>query len=106
IVSSFALGLPWGAEGVARSYAAVYNSIIIPLAIWMIGITGPVRRTHLVRLYGEAILWAGAVALAAFLGALVAPADSVLQLLAGGLSSAIVVLLGMWMTPAGRGSLE
>jgi len=43
IVGSIVLGLPWGAIGVATSYASVFLLIVTPLLFWFVGRHGPVR---------------------------------------------------------------
>ncbi|WP_299410524.1 lipopolysaccharide biosynthesis protein [Acaryochloris sp. IP29b_bin.148] len=42
-VTSFGIGLPWGATGVAASYALVWILITMPLLFWFVGKSGPVR---------------------------------------------------------------
>jgi O-antigen/teichoic acid export membrane protein len=48
-VVSIVAGLPWGATGVAASYAITDLCITTPLFFWYIGRSGPVRTTDLYR---------------------------------------------------------
>lgn len=43
IVASIAIGLPWGAVGVATSYSLGFVCITVPLLLWFVGRSGPVR---------------------------------------------------------------
>jgi|ERR1700752_158364 len=43
IITSFLIGLPWGAVGVAASYACARVFIVDPLLYWFVGREGPVR---------------------------------------------------------------
>ena len=43
IIGSFFIGLPWGAVGVAASYAFTRILIVDPLLYWFVGRQGPVR---------------------------------------------------------------
>jgi len=43
IITSFLIGLPWGAVGVATSYAFTRILIVDPLLYWFVGRSGPVR---------------------------------------------------------------
>jgi PST family polysaccharide transporter len=43
IILSFLVGLPWGAVGVAASYACARILIVDPLLYWFVGRRGPVR---------------------------------------------------------------
>lgn len=43
IIVSFLIGLPWGAVGVAASYACARVFIVDPLLYWFVGREGPVR---------------------------------------------------------------
>ncbi len=42
-VISFCIGLPWGANGVAASYSLVWLFITMPLLLWFVGQSGPVK---------------------------------------------------------------
>ena len=43
IVASFAIGIPWGIQGVAMGYGIVCATIVTPLQFWWIGRKGPVQ---------------------------------------------------------------
>ncbi|HEY0762103.1 MAG TPA: lipopolysaccharide biosynthesis protein [Pyrinomonadaceae bacterium] len=43
IMAAIVIGLPWGAVGVAASYAIARVCIVDPLLYWFVGRTGPVR---------------------------------------------------------------
>jgi PST family polysaccharide transporter len=43
IIASFLIGLPWGAVGVAASYACARVCVVDPLLYWFVGREGPVR---------------------------------------------------------------
>jgi O-antigen/teichoic acid export membrane protein len=43
IITSFLIGLPWGAIGVAASYACARVCVVDPLLYWFVGRQGPVR---------------------------------------------------------------
>jgi PST family polysaccharide transporter len=43
IVVSIAVGLPWGAVGVAMSYSLGFACVTAPLLFWFVGRSGPVR---------------------------------------------------------------
>ncbi|TWT36714.1 Lipopolysaccharide biosynthesis protein WzxC [Posidoniimonas corsicana] len=50
VAGSFVAGAPFGAVGVAKAYALVFNLACLPLAFWMIGRSGQVRARDLVNL--------------------------------------------------------
>jgi PST family polysaccharide transporter len=52
-------GLPWGATGVAASYAAADLCISTPLLFWYVGRKGPVRTSDFYRTIGPSICAAG-----------------------------------------------
>ena len=54
-VLSIVAGLPWGATGVAASYAATDLCITTPLLFWYAGRRGPVRSSDFYRTIGPAI---------------------------------------------------
>lgn len=47
IITSFLIGLPWGAIGVATAYSIAFPVVLTPLAFWFIGREGPVRARDL-----------------------------------------------------------
>ena len=51
-VASFAVGLPWGALGVAISYTVVNYAVVVPLYAILIGRDGPVTTRNLIETTG------------------------------------------------------
>lgn len=47
LIVSIALGLPWGAIGVATSYSLGYVCVAAPLLFWYVGRSGPVGARHI-----------------------------------------------------------
>jgi len=43
IIVSIVAGLPWGAVGVATSYAVTFDLVVVPALFWFVGRAGPVR---------------------------------------------------------------
>jgi PST family polysaccharide transporter len=43
IIISIVAGLPWGAVGVAASYAVTFDLVVVPALFWFVGRAGPVR---------------------------------------------------------------
>ncbi|WP_084690902.1 lipopolysaccharide biosynthesis protein [Sphingomonas sp. SRS2] len=64
-VAAFAIGLPWGAIGVAAAYALSDVLIRMPALWWWVGRSGPVRHRDLLD-----IVWPSALALSGTLAAL------------------------------------
>jgi PST family polysaccharide transporter len=64
-VAAFAIGLPWGAIGVAAAYALSDVLIRMPVLWWWVGRSGPVRHRDLLE-----IMWPFGFALVGTLGAL------------------------------------
>lgn len=54
-VSSILAGLPWGATGVAASYAATDLCVSTPLLFWYVGRSGPVRAGDFYRTIAPAV---------------------------------------------------
>jgi PST family polysaccharide transporter len=67
-LASIAVGLPWGAVGVAASYSLTRVFVSNPLMYWFVGRTGPVRTMDFYRLLAPFIIAAvaGIVACLAF----------------------------------------
>jgi len=61
IMASIVIGLPWGATGVAATYATCQVVVMIPLLFWYVGRRGPVRTLDLYRAILPAVCAAGAV---------------------------------------------
>ncbi|MFD2502212.1 oligosaccharide flippase family protein [Rhizorhabdus histidinilytica] len=83
-VLAFAIGLPWGAIGVAAAYALSDVLIRMPVLWWWVGRSGPVRHRDLL-----SIVWPFAIALAGTLAGLAG-----LRLWGGGTGLAGLVLAG------------
>lgn len=49
IIASLVAGLPWGAKGVATSYAMTFVVLVAPLSLWFVGRKGPVRMLDIYR---------------------------------------------------------
>lgn len=64
-IAAFAVGLPWGAIGVAAAYAISDVVIRMPVLWWWVGKAGPVRHRDLL-----SIMWPFAIALAGTLAVL------------------------------------
>ncbi len=101
-----AVGLPWGASGVAASYSITVICLAGPLLFWFVGRRGPVRTVDFYRTTAPAACAALAVA-----GALMALRRwLVVQPLAGLLISlattALVTLLLLSTLPKGRSALQ
>lgn len=64
-VAAFAIGLPWGAVGVAAAYALSDVLIRMPVLWWWVGRAGPVRHRDLLE-----IMWPFAIALTGTLAVL------------------------------------
>lgn len=64
-VAAFAIGLPWGAIGVAAAYAISDVLVRMPVLWWWVGRSGPVRHRDLLE-----IIWPSGVALAVTLALL------------------------------------
>ncbi len=104
-VLAFAVGLPWGAIGVAAAYAISDVLIRMPVLWWWVGKAGPVRHSDLL-----SIMWPFAIALAGTLAGLGA-----VRFWGGGMTILGLVLAGcfafmaFWallaLTAAGRGTL-
>ncbi|MEM9115927.1 MAG: lipopolysaccharide biosynthesis protein [Myxococcota bacterium] len=71
-IVSFVVGLPWGAEGVALAYASSGVGLRLPLLLWWVGRTGPVRARDILRavlphviggLLGLLLVWRAELAL-------------------------------------------
>ena len=66
IITSFLIGLPWGAPGVAASYAVTRVCVVDPLLYWFVGRQGPVKMIDFYKTMAPFVL-ASAVALVATL---------------------------------------
>jgi len=59
IITSFLIGLPWGAPGVAASYAFTRVCVVDPLLYWFVGREGPVRMSDFYKTMAPFALAAG-----------------------------------------------
>lgn len=100
---SIIAGLPWGAVGVAMSYALIGVFVRTPLLIWFVGRAGPIRPVDFWRAMRTS-LWSAAgvaVALAVLRGSRFNPAP-IVGLLAGVALAAVVATTISWAHPDGR----
>lgn len=107
-VISFAVGLRWGAVGVAASYCATDTLLRTPVLIHLVGRQGPVTVGDLVRLLMQPWLCAASVAgallvLRHFGGGGMRPA---LGCALGALTTLGVTWAVTWATPGGRSSVR
>lgn len=107
LVSSFAVGLPFGITWVAASYAIAANVVGTPLLLWYVGRKGPVTTGDLCR----TLPLAAAVAASTFCGALavrlavpdIAPLSGLVVAGAAAAAAGGIALLAL---PAGRAALR
>ena len=64
IICSFLIGLPWGAPGVAASYAFTRVCVVDPLLYWFVGRQGPVRMIDFYKTMAPFVLASGVALLA------------------------------------------
>ena len=106
IVTAILVGLPWGAPGVATTYALIWIVVIAPLLFYWVGRTGPVRPRDFYVTVAPAFCAAVAVLAALFLlrrsGVVVSPLAGLA--VSFGLAS-LIALLVLSAIPAGRRAL-
>ena len=107
-IASIIVGLPWGAIGVAVSYALTDVCITTPLLFWYVGRRGPVSAADLYRTIAPAV-WASLLSLATLM--IAHPWLQVLGYQAVRLSVAFVLtvcvsLLVLMILPAGRAAVR
>lgn len=102
-MGSILLGLPWGAVGVATSYALTRVLLTDPLLFWFVGRTGPVRTKDFYRTIAP-FTFASATALAASYAVriFVQLDNPVVGLITLFITTAAVTLLCLAALPAGR----
>lgn len=106
-VTSFLVGLPWGALGVAAAYSLMDFFIRTPFLLWYIGRRGPVSAGDVYRLWlpffvmGLAVLGALRLIRYAF-----ADIDAVMGLGLSVLVMFVVAVIGLSMTRIGRRALK
>lgn len=106
-VTSFVMGLPWGATGVAASYALVWTLVTMPLLFWFVGQSGPVRTKDFYVAAAPLILAAitTAAALLSF-RFYFTPSNIIWGCLFAGLITIVVFLGSLLIFPRGRAVLE
>jgi PST family polysaccharide transporter len=102
-MGSILLGLPWGAVGVATSYALTRVVLTDPLLFWFVGRSGPVRTKDFYRTIAP-FTFASIVALAASVGlrSLVTIHNPILGLITIFITTGATTLLCLGALPAGR----
>lgn len=98
---AFAIGLPWGAEGVAAAYAISDVAIRLPLVWRLAGKEGPVSARDLTRIAAPFAL-GGTVSALVLLAARTVLPPSLLGLIAAGLIAYLVAWAVLAATPPGR----
>jgi PST family polysaccharide transporter len=107
IILSIVVGLPWGAVGVAASYALVYVVIVVPFQFWFMGREGPVRTADFYRTIAPGAC-ASLIALLAAMGCREwLGIERPIAVIALNLAVTVVCALGvLGAIPAGRRGLE
>ena len=102
-IASIVVGLPWGAVGVAASYAFTRVLLTDPLLFWFVGRTGPVRTRDFYRTIAPFTL-ASLLALAVSYGVrnVFAFHNPIVGLITLFLTTGAVTLLCLGVLPAGR----
>ena len=101
---AFAVGLPWGAQGVAAAYAISDIALRAPLVWRLAGSEGPVATRDLVRIAAPFALGGGVSALILFAARLALPL-SPLGLIVAGMLSYLGALATLAALPSGRATL-
>jgi O-antigen/teichoic acid export membrane protein len=100
-------GLPWGAAGVAASYAFGYVAVVTPLLFWFVGRRGHVRTRDIYAsvapMFCAAVCAAGAVLM---LRRAAGPLNPLVGLAACFAVTAVVALLMFALLPRGRRALQ
>ena len=106
-VAAIVAGLPWGATGVAASYAATDLCLTTPLLFWYAGRKGPVRAIDFYRTIAPSVCAAAATLVAVyFTRPLLAPYALPVRLLLAGVAALLVALLVFLLLPAGRLAIQ
>jgi PST family polysaccharide transporter len=106
-VVSFLIGLPWGAFGVALSYALVGLFVRKPLLIWYVTRSGPIRPMDILRVAASPALAAAAAGAALALLRQFGPAWGPAAGLGLSAAATVAVALGtLAALPAGRAALR
>ncbi|HKV49690.1 MAG TPA: lipopolysaccharide biosynthesis protein [Gemmatimonadaceae bacterium] len=106
-VGSIAAGVHWGAEGVAKSYGLSSAFLTTPLNLWFVGRRGPVRTRDFYRISAPFAISAIAAGGAVFLfHHFTHPAHELVGLIIGFCITAVVFLVGLAFSAAGRAALK
>jgi O-antigen/teichoic acid export membrane protein len=106
IMASIIAGLPWGAVGVAASYALTRVCIVDPLLYWFVGRTGPVRTMDFYRTIAPFVVASAVALLAALAFRRWSGLNSgVLIILLCSIITALMTFLTLAVIPAGRQAL-
>ena len=106
MIASILAGLRWGGFGVATSYSLTFISLVLPLLIWFVGRSGPVRSRDFYRASLPAACSAGFVFAALFgLRHAVTISHPVYGLAASALLTGAVTFLVLIVLPKGRAAL-
>ena len=102
-MGSILLGLPWGAVGVATSYALTRVVVTDPLLFWFVGRTGPVRTRDFYRTIAP-FTFASVVALAGCVAfrSLITIHNPIVGLIILFITTGAITLLCLGALPAGR----
>ena len=107
IVLSIIIGLPYGAEGVAASYAVIVILIVTPLQYYVVGRKGPVSTWDIYRTILPSCLISIIVALSLYLLRTYVDIEKpVVGVLAAGICGAVVTLALFFLLPSGRAGLR
>lgn len=106
IMAAIIAGLPWGAVGVAASYAFTRVCVFDPLLYWFVGRRGPVRTMDFYRTMAPFVL----ASLSALLAALAfrrwsGVSDGFLTILVCAIITAVTTFVTLAIIPAGRQAL-
>jgi O-antigen/teichoic acid export membrane protein len=106
IMTAIVAGLPWGAVGVAASYAFARVCVVDPLLYWFVGRSGPVRTSDFYKTIAPFVL-ASVCALLASLAfrRWVGVNSGILTILICATITAVTTLLVLAIIPAGRKAL-
>jgi O-antigen/teichoic acid export membrane protein len=106
-VAAIVAGLPWGATGVAASYAATDLCLTTPLLFWYAGRKGPVRAGDFYRTIAPSVCAAAATLIVVYFARpLVAHYALPVRLLLSGAAALPAALLVFLILPAGRLAIQ
>ena len=106
IVTSFLIGLPWGAVGVATAYTCVKLCVVDPLLYWFVGREGPVKTLDFYKTMAPFVIASVCSLTAGLLFRRWTQIDSgVLTILICALITGLITLLILAVIPTGRAAL-